>query len=65
MDNEIKTVRRYTKDGGDWAIKCGHCKQIIGVEDGETDGTPRGEQYKCRCGGWNDVATTATYVREL
>lgn len=65
MSDEIKTVRRFTKDGGDWAIKCAHCGQIIGVDDGD-DGTPRGEQYLHKqCGGWNYVSDTAAYVAEL
>ncbi|MDF0506528.1 hypothetical protein POK33_37885 [Burkholderia cenocepacia] len=63
--DEIKPIRQFTKDGGDWAIKCGHCDRIIGVEDGEEDGTPRGEQYECRCGGWNSVDFDASYTREL
>ena len=62
---EFKVARRFSKDGGDWVIRCGHCKNIIGVDDGEEDGTPRGEQYKCRCGGWNEVHSDASYVREL
>jgi len=63
--DEIKTIRRFSKDGGDWIIKCGHCKNIIGVEDGCDDGTPRGEQYTCRCGGWNYVDSDASFAREL
>ncbi|MGA3983019.1 hypothetical protein ACI2VH_01910 [Ralstonia nicotianae] len=43
---EIKTVRSYMKDGGDWAIRCGHCGRIFGVDEGD-DGTPRGEQWIC------------------
>lgn len=65
MSDEIKPIRQFSKDGGDWCIKCGHCGNIIGVEEGEEDGTPRGEQYKCRCGGWNKVHHDASYVREL
>ncbi|MFX3575437.1 hypothetical protein [Ralstonia mannitolilytica] len=64
--DEIKTARRFTKDGGDWAIKCGHCGQIIGVDDGDLDGTPRGEQYQHRvCGGWTQVSSGAAFVKEL
>ncbi|WP_042298999.1 hypothetical protein [Paraburkholderia kururiensis] len=63
--DEIKSVRMFSKDGGDWIIKCRHCQNIIGVDDGDTDGTPRGEQYKCRCGGWNSVSYSAAYVKEL
>lgn len=63
--DEIKIARRYSKDAGDWAIKCAHCGQIIGVEDGD-DGTPRGEQYQHRaCGGWTMVDGDARFVREL
>jgi hypothetical protein len=63
--DEIKTARRFSKDGGDWVIKCGHCKDIIGVDDGD-DGTPRGEQYQHRkCGGWTQVDYDANFVREL
>lgn len=65
MSDEIKTVRRFSKDGGDWCIKCAHCGQIIGVDDGD-DGTPRGEQYQHRaCGGWNEVSHGARFVKEL
>ncbi len=63
--DEFHIAKRFSKDGGDWVIKCGHCKNIIGVEDGEDDGTPRGEQYKCRCGGWNEVDRDASFAREL
>jgi hypothetical protein len=65
MTDEILTTRRFSKDGGDWVIKCGHCKNTIGVDGGEDDGTPRGEQYQCRCGGWNEVEHSARFVVTL
>ncbi len=65
ITDEIKTVRRYSKDGGSWCIRCVHCREVIYVEDGDDDGTPRGEQYRCRCGGWNEVGVNAAFVREL
>ncbi|WP_429499491.1 hypothetical protein ACQUFY_21720 [Robbsia andropogonis] len=62
--DEILLVRRFAKDtDGSYVIKCRHCRNVIGVEDGEDDGTPRGEQYKCRCGGWNQVDFDAVQVR--
>lgn len=63
--DEIKTVRRVTKDGGSYAVKCPHCGSVIGVE-GEDISEVRGEQYKhFSCGGWMRVDYDARFVREL
>jgi hypothetical protein len=63
--NEIKTVRRVTKDGGDYCVKCPHCKQLIGIA-GDDMSEIRGEQYQHRlCGGWLEVSTNAVFVKEL
>lgn len=60
MTDEILVTKRFSKDGGDWCIKCRHCKNITGVDDGD-DGTPRGEQYACRClNGMKSHATQAS-----
>lgn len=63
--DEIKTVRRVSKDWGDYIVKCPHCGQIIGIE-GEDISDVRGEQYKhFTCGGWLQVDHGARFVREL
>lgn len=62
--DEILTVTRIIKDGGDWCAKCPHCKQIVGLPDGPV----RGEQFQHRthsghgCGGWFDVSHDARAV---
>ena len=65
--DEIKIARRFSRDtDGEWIIKCGHCKRIMGVEAGDDDGTPRGEQYQDRqCNGWTEVSAEASFVKEL
>lgn len=63
--DEIKTVRLVTKDGGDYCIRCGHCKQLIAI-GGDDLSEVRGEQYQHRrCGGWNEVSSDARFVKEL
>jgi len=63
--DEIKTVRRVSKDGGDYVVKCPHCKRIMGIE-GDDLSEIRGEQYKDPvCGGWVGLSHTAYFVREL
>lgn len=76
--NLILTVNRVSKDGGDYVVKCPHCKSIIGV-DGDDLSEIRGEQYQHKrveyqglrgmqsvgCDGWFEVGRSATFVREL
>ena len=64
MTDEILTVTRVSKDGGDYVVKCPHCKAIIGIE-GDDLSEIKGEQYLCRCGGWLQVGFNARYVKEL
>lgn len=68
MTDEILPVKRFARDtDGSWVVKCPHCKATLGVEDGEEDGTPRGEQYQHTsafgCNGWFEVTDNAAYVR--
>jgi phage terminase large subunit GpA-like protein len=61
----ILDVRLVTRDGGDYAVRCPHCKSIIGIE-GEDLSEIRGEQYQHRvCGGWLQVHHSARFVKEL
>lgn len=63
--DEIKTVNRVSKDGGDYVVKCPHCGDIIGVE-GDDLSEIQGEQYRHRsCGGWLQIDFQARFVREL
>lgn len=65
--DEILTVRLVTKDGGDFCVRCPHCKNLIGVA-GESLAEVKGEQYQHRnssCGGWLEVAHDARFVSEL
>ena len=63
--DEIKTAHRYSRDGGDYCIRCGHCQQVIGIE-GDDPSEIRGEQYRHRrCGGWTQVSFGAHFVKEL
>tara|TARA_R110001606_G_scaffold380609_1_gene541219 strand:- start:48 stop:278 length:231 start_codon:yes stop_codon:yes gene_type:complete len=57
---EVKQVARDT-DGG-LICRCPHCQDIIGIEGEEIDEV-QGEQYKCRCGGWLEVAYNAVRVK--
>jgi hypothetical protein len=63
--NEILTVTRIIKDGGDWCAECPHFKRIVGLPSGPV----RGEQFQDRtssgygCGGWFDVSSDARAVR--
>lgn len=73
--DEIITVRAVSRDGGDWVVRCPHCKAVIGVE-GDTLEDIRGEQYQHKrreypgpngprfngCGGWLEVAHNARRV---
>lgn len=74
----ILPVRKVSKDGGDYVVKCPHCKDIIGI-GGDDLSEIRGEQFQHRkreypgpngpksngCDGWLEVSTDAVYVREL
>lgn len=63
--DEIKSVRRVSKDAGDYVVRCPHCQSIIGIE-GDDLSEIRGEQYQHRmCGGWLMVEHDARFVREL
>ena len=74
----ILTVMRVTKDGGDYAVKCPHCKSVIGVA-GDDMSEIRGEQFQHKrrkfpgpngpksvgCDGWLEVSQDAVFAREL
>lgn len=76
--NYILAVRRVGRDGGDYVVKCPHCKTIIGIE-GDDMSEIRGEQYQHKrreyqgprgpryvgCDGWMEVDHDAVFVREL
>ena len=63
--DEILTVNRVSKDGGDYVVKCPHCSRIIGIE-GDDLSEIRGEQYQHRaCGGWLQVDHDARFVRAI
>jgi hypothetical protein len=65
VENLILEVHRVTRDGGDYCVRCPHCKRLIGIE-GDDLSEIRGEQYQHHaCGGWLQVSTTARYVKEL
>lgn len=64
MSDEILTVRTVSKDGGDYIVRCPHCKEIIGIQ-GDDMSEIRGEQYQCRCGGWLEVGRNAVFFKEL
>lgn len=77
-NDEILPVRRVTRDGGSYAVRCPHCKDIIGIE-GDDLSEIRGEQYQHRrreypgpngpkyngCDGWMEVTPGAAFVKEL
>lgn len=61
--NEILTVHKVTKDGGDYTVMCPHCKSLIGLE-GDDLSEIRGEQFQHRaCGGWLEVSHDARFVK--
>lgn len=74
----ILSVRRVTRDGGSYAVKCPHCREIIGI-DGDDLSEIRGDQYQHKrrsypaprglrysgCDGWFEIAQTAAFVKEL
>jgi hypothetical protein len=74
----ILTVRRVSKDGGGYVVKCPHCEFVIGIE-GDDLSEIRGEQFQHRrreypgpngprssgCDGWLAVSRNAVFVREL
>lgn len=63
--DEIITVRRVSKDGGDYVVRCPHCSRAIGL-GGDDLSEIRGEQFQHRlCGGWLEVAYNARFMREL
>ena len=78
VEDEIKTVRRVSSDGGDYCVKCPHCGAVIGIEGADLSEI-RGEQYQhtrrdwqgphgmksSGCGGWLQVSHDAAFVREL
>ncbi|MCX7208157.1 MAG: hypothetical protein NT086_19675 [Proteobacteria bacterium] len=63
--DEIIDINLVSKDGGDYCVRCPHCKQIIGIE-GDDLSEIRGEQYQHRkCGGWMQIGWNARFVKEL
>jgi len=63
--NDILGVRLVSKDGGDYCVRCPHCKQVIGIE-GEDMSEIAGEQYQHQaCGGWLEVSANPRFVKEL
>lgn len=74
----ILPVRRVSREGGEYIVKCPHCEVIIGIE-GDDMSQIRGEQYQHRrreyptprgtksvgCDGWMEVTNNASFVREL
>lgn len=63
--NEILTVHKVTKDGGDYTVRCPHCKALIGLE-GDDLSEVRGEQFQHRaCAGWLEVSQDARFVKSL
>lgn len=65
VSDEIKTVHRVSKDGGDYVVRCPHCDQVLGIE-GDDLSEIQGEQYRHpACGGWLMVDYEARYVRAL
>ena len=65
--NLILDVRRVSRDGGSYCVKCPHCKEVIYIE-GEDLTEMRGEQYQHKsviCGGWLEVAHNAVFVSAL
>ncbi len=63
--DEIRTVKRVTRDGDGYAVICPHCNRVIGIE-GDDLSEIRGEQYQHRsCGGWLEVSHDAVFVKQL
>ena len=63
MTDYIYDVHQLARDN-DMSIicRCPHCQNIIGIEGREFSDV-RGEQYKCRCGDWLAVSSTACRVK--
>lgn len=59
MTDEILTVHKVTMDGGDWCVKCPHCKKVACLPSG----TIKGEQFQHStrdgCNGWFEVSSNA------
>lgn len=63
MTDYIFDVHQVARDTDMGIIcRCPHCQQVIGIE-GEEFSDVRGEQYKCRCGGWLEVSNSARRVK--
>lgn len=74
----ILPVKRVSKDGGDYCVKCPHCGEIIGIQ-GDDMSEIRGEQFQHKkreypgprgmktsgCDGWLEVTQNAVFVKEL
>ena len=62
-DDYIYNVDHIVRNG-DMSIccRCPHCQDVIGIE-GDEFSDVRGEQYKCRCGGWLEVSSTAVAIK--
>lgn len=62
-DDYIYNVDHIVRDS-DMSIccRCPHCHNMIGIE-GDEFSDVRGEQYKCRCGGWLEVSSTAVAIK--
>ena len=78
MSGFILPVKMVSKDGGDYCVRCPHCKAIIGIE-GDDMSEVQGEQLQHRrreyagpngprfngCDGWLEVTPDARFVKEL
>ena len=68
VTDEIKSVSRVSRDGGDYVVKCPHCGWVIGVE-GDDLSDIQGGQYQHknngRCNGWFEITRNARLVREV
>lgn len=65
--DEIKPVARFFKEGGEFLLKCPHCKAIRGInnEFGSINKLS-GEQYQDNlCNGWFEVNRNPIIVHDL
>lgn len=68
--DEILDVHRFTRDGGDYTVRCPHCKVLIGVDGDDSSEILDGFYQHNRgsnseCGGHFHVTADARFVREL
>jgi hypothetical protein len=76
--DEILTVRRFSKDGGSYCVKCPHCGEVVGIA-GDDSSEVKGEQFQHKrreyhgpsgprhvgCDGWFEVSRNAAFTKEL